>query len=241
MTHNSTGILIVHSTGQDKSKTDSYRAVAERYRTHKPGAIIDVCTLSGPGSTLGQALSNLHAQGVQEIRIIAPEHDSDRTRISWIRRVAKYWHSQQENPPDVAVCASAIQESALMHAIENADSGEMRGVTTAAPILSPAWEQVPDFTHHVLICRGPRCSALGADATAHALSAEHTRLGLSDDDALITQTGCLFPCSLGPVIAVYPEGIWYEYVDEELARKIVAQHLCNGTPLNQHCAKDLRA
>ncbi|AKE41114.1 ferredoxin [Corynebacterium kutscheri] len=245
ISNNPTGILIVHATGLDESKTATYQAIAQRYRAQNPGAIIEVCVLSAPGITLGQALTNLQEHKVAAVRIIAPEHDSDRTRISWIRRIAKHWYVQQENPPSIAVYTSKIQESALLAAIEDADSQpdsrKTQTVTTAAPLLSPAWEKVPNFTRHVLICRDPRCSALGADATASALAEEYARLGLSDDEVLITQTGCLFPCSLGPVMAVYPEGIWYEYVDEKLVRRIVTQHLCDDTPLVEHCARDLNA
>lgn len=44
----------------------------------------------------------------------------------------------------------------------------------------------------------------------------------------INQAGCLDRCAQGPVAVVYPEGIWYRYVDEEDVDEIIEQHLVNG-------------
>ena len=35
-------------------------------------------------------------------------------------------------------------------------------------------------------------------------------------------------CSEGPVLVVYPEGVWYTYVDEQDLDEIIEQHLKNG-------------
>jgi (2Fe-2S) ferredoxin len=35
-------------------------------------------------------------------------------------------------------------------------------------------------------------------------------------------------CEEGPVIVVYPEEIWYTYVDREDVDEIIEQHLING-------------
>lgn len=49
----------------------------------------------------------------------------------------------------------------------------------------------------------------------------------------VNTAGCLDRCSEGPVIVVYPEGVWYTYVDKEDIDEIVDEHLVNGRPVER--------
>jgi (2Fe-2S) ferredoxin len=40
--------------------------------------------------------------------------------------------------------------------------------------------------------------------------------------------GCLDRCDQGPVLVVYPEGVWYTYVDREDIDEIIREHLQHG-------------
>jgi len=44
----------------------------------------------------------------------------------------------------------------------------------------------------------------------------------------INSAGCLDRCAQGPVIVVYPEAVWYTYVDQEDIDEIVESHLAQG-------------
>jgi len=44
----------------------------------------------------------------------------------------------------------------------------------------------------------------------------------------INTAGCLNRCSEGPVMVVYPEGVWYTYVDQEDIDEIIDEHLTGG-------------
>ncbi|MGH8600390.1 MAG: (2Fe-2S) ferredoxin domain-containing protein, partial [Burkholderiales bacterium] len=44
----------------------------------------------------------------------------------------------------------------------------------------------------------------------------------------VNQSGCLDRCDEGPVMVVYPEAVWYTYVDEEDVDEIISEHLQNG-------------
>ncbi|MFG1955269.1 ferredoxin [Micromonospora sp. NPDC048830] len=85
---------------------------------------------------------------------------------------------------------------------------------------------------HVRVCRGPRCTAYGANEVAEALTHRLARHGLGDDDVLVTATGCVFPCNLGPLVVVHPDDTWYTHVDAELAIRIADEHLRQGQPVN---------
>jgi (2Fe-2S) ferredoxin len=44
----------------------------------------------------------------------------------------------------------------------------------------------------------------------------------------INAAGCLDRCEQGPVLVIYPEAVWYTYVDQEDIDEIIDQHLVNG-------------
>ena len=49
----------------------------------------------------------------------------------------------------------------------------------------------------------------------------------------VNQAGCLDRCEEGPICVVYPEGIWYTYVDETDVDEIIESHLINGKPVDR--------
>ena len=49
----------------------------------------------------------------------------------------------------------------------------------------------------------------------------------------INIAGCMNRCSQGPVIAVYPEAIWYTWVDHEDLDEILESHLQQGEPVKR--------
>jgi (2Fe-2S) ferredoxin len=44
----------------------------------------------------------------------------------------------------------------------------------------------------------------------------------------VNKAGCLDRCEQGPVCVVYPEGVWYTYIDEEDVDEIIDSHVKNG-------------
>ncbi|MDC0655124.1 (2Fe-2S) ferredoxin domain-containing protein [bacterium] len=44
----------------------------------------------------------------------------------------------------------------------------------------------------------------------------------------VNQSGCLDRCELGPVLVIYPEGIWYTYQTKEDVDEILQTHLIDG-------------
>jgi (2Fe-2S) ferredoxin len=54
-------------------------------------------------------------------------------------------------------------------------------------------------------------------------------LGMSGEGKVrINKAGCLDRCEQGPVCVVYPEGVWYTYIDEEDVDEIIDSHVKNG-------------
>ena len=44
----------------------------------------------------------------------------------------------------------------------------------------------------------------------------------------INKAGCMDRCDEGPVLVVYPEAVWYQYVDTDDMEEISQEHLVNG-------------
>ena len=60
------------------------------------------------------------------------------------------------------------------------------------------------------------------------------------EQVMITKVKCLDQCGRGPVMVVYPEGVWYGGVDEESARRIVTEHLGQGRTVEKKVLRDMR-
>ncbi len=76
---------------------------------------------------------------------------------------------------------------------------------------------------HVAVCTNQTCAADGSAAVL-----ERLRQATRDSDAAdarITRTSCLGRCGEGPMVAIYPDGVWYGGVEAEDAERIVSSHL----------------
>ena len=92
---------------------------------------------------------------------------------------------------------------------------------------------------HVLVCRHKTCLKQGGKASAKALKRAVKERNLRER-VMITKVKCLDQCGRGPVMVVYPEGVWYGGVDEDAARKIVTQHLEQGQRVAPIVLRDMR-
>ncbi|MGD0111220.1 MAG: NADH-quinone oxidoreductase subunit NuoF [Armatimonadota bacterium] len=85
------------------------------------------------------------------------------------------------------------------------------------------------YRSHVIVCAGAGCVSSGCRAVSDALQAELVRQGL-DQEIKVVQTGCVGSCDLGPVVIVYPEGVFYQRLKAEDVPEIVESHLLKGRP-----------
>ncbi|MEQ8508128.1 MAG: hypothetical protein RIF37_17475 [Rhodospirillaceae bacterium] len=44
----------------------------------------------------------------------------------------------------------------------------------------------------------------------------------------VNAAGCLDRCELGPVMVIYPDGVWYRYENETDVDEILSSHIKNG-------------
>ena len=182
--------------------------------------------------SLSRELTRLADLGAERVVVVGVSLGTLAPAVSWLRRIAAYWWRERAgHRPEVAVGTSLAEDAAEVRALV----GLTRPITGTEPgLTSAAWEDVTEHRHQVLVCRGPRCTALGSDRTAEAIILELMRQGQGDDDVLVTHTGCQFPCNQAPVVSVQPDDVWYAHVDPDAAQRITREHLVGGRPVEDH-------
>ncbi len=111
--------------------------------------------------------------------------------------------------------------------IEDRDQLEKLAPVTQAPIK-----------HHVFVCNGKSCSAVGSAEVKAAfekeLEARNLRQGKESKGrnplgpVVLTDCSSVGFCSIGTAVLVYPEGVWYAQVTAEDVPEIVERHLEKG-------------
>jgi (2Fe-2S) ferredoxin len=83
------------------------------------------------------------------------------------------------------------------------------------------------ISNQVLVCTGGGCIASGALEVSAAFSKELADMGIAQNTQVI-ETGCLGPCAVGPVVLIYPDGVFYQNVHIEDVHEICEEHLLKG-------------
>lgn len=79
----------------------------------------------------------------------------------------------------------------------------------------------------LLLCHGTSCMSNGAVRVREALEEALKEANLEKEVEIIT-TGCMGICELGPIMVVYPDGVFYQQLKPEDAREIVQEHVLKG-------------
>ena len=91
------------------------------------------------------------------------------------------------------------------------------------------------YQRHVFFCLNQRsngeasCGDHDAQGAFDHCKSRVKQLGLAGKGGVrVNKAGCLDRCAGGPIAVVYPEAVWYSYVDESDIDEIVQSHLRDG-------------
>ena len=108
--------------------------------------------------------------------------------------------------------------------------------STPAPTTAPS----SYYERHVFICTNQRpngescCAQFQAQAAFDHCKSQVRAAGLAGPGKVrVNKAGCLDRCAAGPVMVIYPEAVWYSFVDNADIDEIVESHLKNGQPVER--------
>ncbi len=91
------------------------------------------------------------------------------------------------------------------------------------------------YQRHVFFCLNERDDGSACCANHHAAEMQrHAKSRIKELDlngegkTRINKSGCLDRCQEGPCVVVYPDGVWYTYVDVHDIDEIIDRHLIKG-------------
>ena len=173
------------------------------------------------------------AQTILILPVMVPDEASLRR---WLHKLIMRWRAAQESAqqpvPRIVFGQPLLQLPAL---------ADLLGRAVDEALLQPdvpevlgddpwqqdpkGWSQVPDHQHHVLWCVGPRCAAKGALQMWPALTRAIRETPALKHSVQPLQPGCQYPCNHGPLMIVYPDGVWYGPMDEDSIAPVLTRHV----------------
>lgn len=90
------------------------------------------------------------------------------------------------------------------------------------------------YQRHVFVCTsGNTCPGQGGDLVFATLKTGAAAAGLHGI-VRVNHSGCMGQCGNGPMVAVYPENVWYSHVDVPGAERILFDHLIGGRVVEEY-------
>lgn len=102
---------------------------------------------------------------------------------------------------------------------------------------------MPAFTHHIFVCCNRRepgnsrgcCDPTGTEELKGRFKSElkvrQARGEIGPTEVRANSAGCLDQCELGPVVVIYPKGIWYGRVTPDDVPRILDETIIAGRVL----------
>lgn len=92
--------------------------------------------------------------------------------------------------------------------------------------------------HHIFVCSGKSCSAVGSAEVKEAFDQELRARGIlfgkekkgknPKGSVIVTECASVGFCAIGAAVMIYPDGVWYAQVRAADVPEIIEEHILNG-------------
>lgn len=86
----------------------------------------------------------------------------------------------------------------------------------------------------MFVCTSGKTCPLDGSVEVHAILKKGVAASGIRGEIRVNHSGCMNQCGHGPMVVVYPDDVWYAYVDPEGARRIVEEHLLGGKVVDDY-------
>ena len=237
---NDTAVILLGRSGYSSAPCEQMNRLIETLRESGAHGLATAAFIDGGSPALPDALGLCATRSIARVLVVPVYLPTDRNLENWLTRIVRRWLHQNAaadftvylTPPlgDAPELAAAV----LAFVARYADVPMAPLSANQASPNSPVWSLIPPHSYHVLLCRGPRCNAAGSGEIVQVLKQCLKAKNMGDDAVLVAQTGCLYPCNLGPVMVVYPDGLWYSGLTDEGVVRIVEEHFEGGRVVERY-------
>ncbi|MCG6115418.1 MAG: NAD(P)H-dependent oxidoreductase subunit E [Mesorhizobium sp.] len=191
------------------------------------------CFVEQGTPSLLERLIELRREGLAEITLVPLMLPIEPGFRNWLTRCLRRWQTELDGPWPRLSIATAPADSPVLDLLLGSliGDGNIEPIPTPERPLPPEGSLVPAQKRRVLLCAGRACNEAGADAIwGHLRNVQERRkLRVTGEGVMTAKSTCLGPCSLAPVMQVFPEGTYYGGVTEAAIDAIVEQHLLSGS------------
>lgn len=226
-------VILLGRGGTGAAAREAPQRLAAALQERLPHCQVIMAFIDKAAPSLPEALDLCaQARSVVVLPLLAPDEPA---LLRWLEKVALRWRARQGS---AGAAVPAIRFApGLLHAEPLADlaceqvRAALRTAEVAESAAAPwqhdpiAWSSVPAHTHHALVCMGPRCTAAGAVAVWTAVGAALKAAPALQRRLRPLQTSCQYPCNHGPLVIVYPEGVWYGPLDAQQVGELLEAHV----------------
>ena len=96
------------------------------------------------------------------------------------------------------------------------------------------------YKYHVFICLNQRedgsqcCTQFNSEKIFEYMKQKIKKLNLRGQGLVrINRSGCFDRCALGPLLVIYPDAVWYNFIDESDIDEIIESHIMNQKPVQR--------